>query len=100
MYKIQQHRIDLAREFKNKPLGPHSAELQKVLNVMRWQESQDKRTVVCLESGKRWCVGFLNTERLQPIEVDESMIFDNIEDCYWDIFRHRWKDHTGEFPET
>ena len=40
MYKIDPGRTDLAEEFRRNPFGPHSAELQKVLNVMRWEPSK------------------------------------------------------------
>ena len=35
MYQIDPTRLDLAEEFKRKPYGRHSAELQRVLNRMR-----------------------------------------------------------------
>lgn len=99
MFKIQQSRSDLALQFKQKPLGPYSDELLKVLHVMRWQQTDGKRAIICIEPGKKWCIGILNTQWLKPIETDESQTFDNLKDCYWDIFKHRWKDHTGEFPD-
>jgi topoisomerase IA-like protein len=35
MYEIDPTRLDLAEEFRKKPYGRHSAELQRILNRMR-----------------------------------------------------------------
>ena len=37
MLSIDATRLDLAREFKANPSGPHSAELRELLKLMRWE---------------------------------------------------------------
>ncbi len=100
MYKILQDRSDLAVEFRDNPFGPYSAELQTVLNLMWGESTGGKRILVCLVPGSKWCLGTLNQDFLKPIEVDQSRTFDNLAAGYWDIFRHRWKNQTGSFPDV
>ena len=35
-YPVDPERTDLARQFRERPLGPHSPDLQHVVNRMRW----------------------------------------------------------------
>ena len=37
MHRVDPARLDLAREFKSNPTGPHSPELQKLLKLLRWE---------------------------------------------------------------
>lgn len=96
MNSVDPLRSDLAAEFKKTPLGPHGDELQKVLNILRWAEVDGKKTLV--KRGNQWHLAALNTAWCTPIQIDDSIRFDSLEDGFWYLFRHRWKAHTGEFP--
>ena len=41
MHRVDPLRLDLAREFKSNPTGPHSPELQKLLKLLRWEPRLD-----------------------------------------------------------
>ena len=55
MYKVDPDALHLAQEFKAKPVGKHSAELQKLLNLFRGEAQTDKYVLVCTEPHRR-CV--------------------------------------------
>lgn len=95
MYQIDPDRTDLAREFKASPLGPHSAELQKVLNVMRWQPNDGKYVLVATDEGDAWCLGRLPGRRGIKVEIDEDVRFDDIDAGWWHLFKLRWSYQTG-----
>jgi hypothetical protein len=96
MYKIDPARTDLAEEFKAKPFGPHGAELQKVLNVMRWEPLEGKYVLVCTKPHKEWCLGQLPGKRGVPVKLYEDVTFGDLGDAEWHIFKLRWKKHTGQ----
>ncbi len=96
MYKIDPRRTDLAAEFRSKPFGPHSAELQKVLNVMRWEPIEGKFILVNTVPYKEWCLAQLPGKRGVPLTFHDDVKFDNLADGEWHIFKLRWKKHTGE----
>lgn len=96
MYKIDPARTDLAQEFKRRPLGPHSAELQKILNVMRWQETAGKYVLVCTKPHREWCLAQLSGKRGAPIKLFEDVTFDDIGRGEWHIFKLRWQGLTGQ----
>ena len=96
MYKIDPNRTDLALEFKAKPLGPHSAELQKALNVMRWQPNDGKYVLVSTDAGDAWCLGRLPGRRGIKVEIVADVRFDNFDAGLWHLFKLRWKYQTGQ----
>ena len=46
MHRVDPSRLDLAREFKSNPTGPHSPELQKLLKLLRWEPLAGRFVVV------------------------------------------------------
>jgi hypothetical protein len=91
---IDPKRIDLAAEFRARPFGRHSPELQALLNVMRLAENCQNLILVATEPG-RWVLG----ERLpdgRPPRLYEDRVFATIEDAEWAAFRRRWQALTGE----
>lgn len=100
MYQIDPERTDLAREFKASPVGPHSSELQKVLNVMRWQPNDGKYVLVATDAGDAWCLGRLPGRRGVKVEIDEDVRFDTIDAGLWHLFKLRWKYQTGHDLEV
>jgi hypothetical protein len=96
MYPIDTNRKDLAREFKKNPFGPHSAELQRILNRMRWEPLKGKFVLVCTKPHKEWTLAELPGERGKPITMHPDQVFTSLADAEWAVFRKRWKRITGE----
>ncbi len=55
MYRFDANRLDLAREYKARPFGEHSPDLQYLLNLMRTRETAGRHVLVMtrLRNG-RW----------------------------------------------
>jgi hypothetical protein len=94
MYKVDPDAVHLAQEFKAEPIGKHSAELQKVLNLFRGASQKDKHVLVCTEPHKRWVLGQLTGVRGEPVRMTNH-VFDRLEDAEWHVFKLRWKKYTG-----
>lgn len=99
MYRIDPGRTDLPEEFRRNPFGPHSAELQKVLNVMRWEPIEGKYVLVNTVPHKEWCLAQLPGKRGVPVTLHEDVVFTDLGEAEWYIFRLRWKKHTGVDPD-
>ena len=100
MYRIDPNRTDLALEFKAKPLGPHGAELQKMLNVMRWQPNDGKYVLVHTDTRDAWCLGRLPPRRGLEVEIFEDIRFEDYGEGVWHLFKLRWKYQTGRDLEV
>jgi hypothetical protein len=91
---IDPRRLDLAAEYRAKPFGRHSPELQALLDVMRRPENCQDLILVSIEPG-RWVLG----ERLpdgKPPRLLTEQVFTSLEDGEWAAFRRRWRTLTGE----
>jgi len=91
---IDPTRLDLAAEFRARPLGRHSPELQALLDVMRRAENCQNLILVSI-APNRWVLG----ERLpdfQPPRLFETEVFDSLEAGEWAAFRRRWRALTGQ----
>lgn len=91
---IDPTRLDLASEFRARPFGRHSADLQALLNVMRRAENCQDLILVSIEYGK-WVLG----ERLpdgQPPRLLMDQVFTRVEDGEWEAFKRRWRTLTGQ----
>ena len=93
---IDPGRVDLAREFIGNPFGPHSAELQRVLNVMRAVPLAGKHVILMSGPYRRWSVARLTGVRAEAAERVGSLSFDNPEDAERAVFKLRWEEHTGQ----
>ena len=69
MHQIDPARLDLAREFKASPLGPHSPDLQKLLKILRWDPIEGSVVAVQLEPGGLWHLARLTGPKGHPIEL-------------------------------
>jgi hypothetical protein len=67
MFDIDPTRLDLAEEFRRKPYGRHSAELQRVLNRMRTEPFEGH--YVLLRDGRfgPWRLGTFGATPADPI---------------------------------
>ena len=96
MHQIDPSRLDLAREFKAKPLGPHSPDLQKLLKIMRWDPVEGRRVALQPEPGGPWYVARLTGPKGHPIELFRQRAYATLPEAWWTLFRQRWEDHTGQ----
>jgi hypothetical protein len=83
-------------EFRRQPIGPHSPGLQRLLNVMRHDPSGWQVILVCRTPFAEWVLGLMPPNRREPIRIEEVPIFTSREAAEWEVFRRRWRVHTGE----
>jgi N,N-dimethylformamidase len=94
MPTIDPKRLDLAAEYRAKPFGRHSPELQALLNMMRRAEYCQDLILVSVSPGK-WVLG----QRLpdgKPPRLFIDKVFDCLEDGEWEAFKRRWRVLAGE----
>lgn len=94
-FPIDPERLDLVEEFLRTPRGPHSLELQLVLNRMRWSGAGRRHVVLTLEPGRRWMLARLPERRGQPLERLPNRVFGSIAEAERAVFVLRWEALTG-----
>ncbi|WP_374652984.1 hypothetical protein [Dongia sp.] len=95
MYDIDPSRIDLAQEFKRKPFGRHSAELQRVLNRMRSEPFEGHYVLLRDNRFGPWKLAQLGRRPQDPMILTGDLFQDRIE-AEWAVFKLRWKRLTGQ----
>jgi hypothetical protein len=83
-------------EFRRAPIGLHSPGLRRVLNTLRYDPSGKQVILVCRKPFEQWVLGEMPAHRFEPLKVEERPIFTSREEAEWEVFRRRWKAHTGE----
>jgi hypothetical protein len=96
MFRIDPGRADLAAEFKAKPFGPHSGELQRVVNLMRATPLPGRYVLVTLAPHREWGLARLGPARSGRIEMVKGVRYHSPEEAEWDIFKRRWQELTGQ----
>ena len=96
MFQIDPHRRELAAEFKSRPFGPHSGDLQQVLNLMRAQPLPGRYILITLVPHREWGLARLGPARSGQLEMVEGVRYRSPEEAEWDIFKRRWHEMTGE----
>src|SRR5260370_35751266 len=66
MYEFDPSRLDLAREFKTKPFGAHSPDLQYLLNLMRSREIAGRYVLIMTQPHAQWTLARLTGGPLLP----------------------------------
>ena len=96
-YRIDPRRDrDVVGEFRQKPIGHHSPNLQRVLNALRSGPLAGKYVLVCTRPFREWVLARHPGERGRPVELLREHTFTSKEEAEWAVFRLRWKQHTGE----
>ncbi len=85
-----------AREFQGAPYGPHSLELQRIVNILRGPPVKGKYVLVCTEPHREWVLGRLAGAMDRPIEILPDHVFTDLAAAEWFVFKLRWREHTGE----
>ena len=83
-------------EFRRRPIGVHSPGLQRVLNIMRHDPSGWQIILVCKRPFAKWVLGLMPPRRSEPIQFEAGPIFATREEAEWEVFRRRWRVHTGQ----
>jgi hypothetical protein len=86
----------LAGEFKAAPFGPYSADLQKVLQLLRWGHARGRTIIVCTKPYAEWRLGRMGPRRGMKVAVDDSQVFTEYGAAVWACFRARWQEVTGK----
>ena len=95
MFTIDPKRTDLALEFKQRPFGPHSPELQAVLNVLRGALHCQNLLLVCTRPHAEWVLAEKQPGG-QPPRLLPGLTFTSVEAAEWHAFRLRWEAVTGQ----
>jgi hypothetical protein len=96
MRNIDPRRTDVALEFRAKPVGHHSAELQRILAIFRGAPPNGKHVLICTKPHREWMVAQLSGIRGQPVRVLHNMVFADRTEAEWAVFKLRWREHTGQ----
>jgi hypothetical protein len=95
VFTIDPRRTDLALEFGRRPFGPHSPELQAVLNVLRSSRHCQNLLLVCTRPHAEWTLAEKQPHGLPP-RLFTDRVFTSLEDAEWHAFRIRWEAVTGQ----
>ncbi len=94
---VDPSRRDLVDAFMANPKGPHSPELQRMVNELRFDKTmKDKYVVVCTKPYEEWTLAQLPGERGKPIRLHKDVVFTSVDDAERAIFKLRWEARTGE----
>jgi N,N-dimethylformamidase len=94
MFAIDPRRTDLALEFRRRPFGPHSPELQAVLNVLRSARHCQDLVLICTRPHAEWMLAEKQPDG-QPPRPFPDLVFKSLEAAEWHAFRMRWEAVTG-----
>ena len=99
MTEINHNRRDLVEAFLANPRGPHSPELQRLVNELRFDKTmKDKYVVVCTKPHQEWTLAQLPGERGKSIRLQKDQVFTNLDDAERAVFRLRWEARVRETP--
>ena len=100
MYRIDPSRRDaLIAEYRSAPLGPHSAEMQKVLLRLRWGGAIGRPVVVVTVPYREWAIGIGPRRRGEPVEVERERVFTDIGEAFAVVFERRLDALLAEQPQ-
>lgn len=95
-YVIDSTRLDLVAEFKVNPLGPHSAELQRIVTRLRSERAAGHYVLVTRVPHREWVLAKLSGKRGVDLTLLEDQVFTSITEAEWAVFKLRWQTVTGE----
>jgi hypothetical protein len=93
--KVDPARLDLAREFRTKPFGGHTAELQQLLHLMRAGPIEGRHFLYITKPHQEWTLARMSeSQPLRPNLV--GPVFTRLDEAEWHVFKLRWKELTGD----
>ena len=90
MDKLCQDVARLTQEFRTKPHGRHSADLQRVLNRMRSEPFAGHYVLVQERKDSPYRLARFGATPLEPISYTGDT-FRSLEEAEWAVFRLRWR---------
>ena len=94
-FRVDPSRLDLAREFKAKIYGPHSGDLQRILNLFRSEPQHGQYVLIREAKGGPWALAqYEPVHGVLPRRV--GPVFATVEEAEWAVFKLRWKKFTGQ----
>jgi hypothetical protein len=94
MYRFDAARTELAREFKARPFGEHSPDLQYLLNMMRTRVDVPFHVLIMTRPFEQWALAVLEPGGKTPPRLT-NQVFHSLEEAEWTVFRLRWKELAG-----
>lgn len=94
MYDIDPNRTDLAREFRAKPFGEHSPNLQYLLNLMRKPKDEPFYLLFMTRTDEQWTLAVMEPGAKAPPRLTNTT-FSSLEEAEWHVFKLRWQALTG-----
>jgi|TARA_R110002096_G_scaffold53317_17_gene138673 hypothetical protein len=85
----------LIEEFRQNPIGHHSADLQRLLTRMRGAPMADKHCLVTVEPNRVWQLAQTSGVPGKPLKLLKER-FTSMAEAEWHVFRIRWHALTGE----
>ena len=95
-YRITARDRDVVDAFRQRPIGPHGPDLQRVLNAMRGAPTAGKYCLICTKPYAEWQLARMSGRRGVPPTPVAGAVFTSIAEAEWAVFRRRWKAITGE----
>ena len=95
MFEIDPARLDLAEEFRRKPYGRHSADLQRILNRMRTEPFDGHYVLVRDGRFGPYRLGRFGATPADPIAFT-GHVFQSVREAEWTVFKLRWRGLTGQ----
>ena len=100
MTYIDPDRRGLVAAFNENPHGPHSPELQRLVNALRFElDTTGKYVVVNTKPHEEWTLAQLPGMRDTAMIMHHDHVFTSLEDAERAIFKLRWEAATGETLE-
>ncbi len=93
--RIDPSRLDLAREFRARPIGHHSAELTALLGILRSGGVKGKYCLISTRPHAEWVIARLSGVRGVAPVVEDNRVFHAIEEAEWEVFKLRWAEECG-----
>lgn len=90
MDNLCQDVAQLAQEFRARPHGRHSAELQRVLNRMRSEPFAGRYILVQEDKGEPYRLAQLGATPFDPISYTGDT-FVTLAEAEWAVFKLRWR---------
>lgn len=95
MYQFDKARLDLAREFKAKPHGEHSPDLQYLLHIMRRPGPQAFPCLFMTRANQEWTLAYMEPGAKKPPRLTNH-VFTDLAAAEWFVFKERWRELAGE----